>query len=97
MWEEVFFVILQKNKIVNMDSLVIQIKDNKVLKILNSLKDIDLISFIEEERDLKIEELRKMKPKNPSSEDVFFDLVGIWKNRDIDINIIRNRAWPKRK
>ena len=80
-----------------MNSLVIQIKDNKVLKILNSLKDIDLISFAEEEGDLKLEELRKMKPNNTSSKDDFFDLVGLWKNRVIDINAIRNRAWPKRK
>ena len=80
-----------------MTSLVIQIKDNKVMKILNSLKDIDLISFIEEKKSLKKEELYKLKPQNSSGLDDFFDLVGIWKDRDIDINTIRNRAWPKRK
>ncbi len=80
-----------------MTSLVIQIKDNKVMKILNSLKDIDLISFIEEKKSLKKEELYKLKPRNSSGLDDFFDLVGIWKDRDININTIRNRAWPKRK
>ena len=67
------------------------------MKILNSLKDIDLISFIEEKKNLKKEELYKLKPQNSSRQDDFFDLVGIWKDRDIDINTIRNRAWPKRK
>lgn len=80
-----------------MTSLVIKIKDNKVMKILKSLRDIDLISFIEEKKNLKKEELFKLKPRNSSSQDDFFDLVGIWKDRDIDINTIRNRAWPKRK
>jgi hypothetical protein len=75
-----------------MTSLVIQIKDNKVMKILNSLKDIDLISFVEERKNLKKEELYKLKPQDPTGQDDFFDLAGIWKGRDLDINTIRNIA-----
>ena len=80
-----------------MTSLVIQIKDYKVMKILNSLKDIDFISFIEEKKSLKKEKLYKLKPQNSSGQDDFFDLVGIWKDRGLDISTIRNIAWPKRK
>ena len=80
-----------------MTSLVIQIKDNKAIKILQSLKDIELISFIEKnEIDLK-QELLKLKPKNLSKGESIFDLAGIWKDRNINISEIREKAWPKRK
>ena len=80
-----------------MTSMVIQIKDNKVIKILQSLKDIDLISFNETKENITKQELLKLKPKNNSEKESIFDLAGIWKDRDINIVKLREKAWPKRK
>ena len=80
-----------------MTSMVIQIKDNKVIKILQSLKDIDLISFSETKENITKKELLKLKPKNNSEDESIFDLAGIWKDRDINIVKLREKAWPKRK
>ena len=80
-----------------MKTILIQIKDNKVLKILQSLKEIDLIRFISPSKQYDKKGLYELKPKNQSGKDSFFDLTGIWEGRDIDINSIRAEAWPNRK
>jgi len=80
-----------------MTSMVIQIKDNRVIKILQSLKDIDLISFNETKENITKQELIKLKPKNNSEDESIFDLAGIWKDRDINTDKLREKAWPKRK
>jgi len=80
-----------------MTSIVIQIKDNKVIKILQSLKDIDLINFTETNKNISRQELLKLKPKNMSEDESIFDLAGIWKDRNINIEEIREKAWPKRQ
>lgn len=80
-----------------MTSIVIQIKDNRAIKILQSLKDTDLISFVDENENNIHQELSDLKPKNALKDESIFDLTGIWKDRDISITQIREKAWPKRK
>ena len=79
-----------------METVVIEIQDNKALTILHSLKDINFIKFKDSSQDVK-EKLLNLKPKNTSNTDSFFDLEGIWEDRDISIHKIRKKLWPKRK
>ena len=58
------------------------------------LESIYFIEFVEND---KIIYLKSLKPKNESKEDKLLDLQGIWKNRDISIQQIREIAWPQRK
>jgi len=80
-----------------MKTVIIQIKDNKVLKILQSLKEIDLIKFINPSDNYSKTGLYQLKPKNKSGKDSFFDLAGIWEGRNINIKSLRSKAWPDRK
>jgi Mg/Co/Ni transporter MgtE len=80
-----------------MNSIVIQIKDNKAIKILQSLRDINLIDFFEDKENQIKNELLKLKVKNNSENESIFDLAGIWKDRDTNIDELRKKAWPKRK
>lgn len=65
-----------------MHKLVLKIKNNKNYKILvNILKHID---FVELE-----ESATEYKHKRKSIKHLF----GLWKNREIDLKKVRNRAW----
>jgi len=76
----------------------IEIRDNKALKLLKSLESINFIRFKDSnEFDDKTDFLLGLKPKNSSQRDNFNDLKGIWKNRNISLEQIRDKAWPRRK
>jgi len=74
----------------------IEIRNEKALKLLESLESIDFIKFKETEED-KMKFLLGLKPKNSSKDNLFNDLKGIWKDREISLEQIRSKAWPKRK
>ena len=77
---------------------IIEIKDNKALKLLKSLESIDFIKFKNESfKEDKMSFLLGLKPKNILKEDSFNDLKGLWKDRDISLEQIRDKAWPQRK
>lgn len=76
----------------------IVIKDNKALKLLESLESINFIKFKNSSvNDEKMDYLLSLKPKNSLKDDTFNDLKGIWKGRDITIEQIRDKAWARRK
>lgn len=79
-----------------MKPIYIKIKNSKAIPILQSLKDTNLIDFADENENVAIKELLKFKPRNNSKNESFFDLAGIWQNRDINLEQLRNKAWPKR-
>lgn len=81
---------------INMATLLIELKDDKALKILESLKEINLISFSHQANAI-YEKLLQLKPKNLSENESFFELKGLWKDRNITLEQIRDKAWPKRK
>lgn len=73
-------------------AITINIKNKKALSILKSLEDINFIEV--EGRDAIISTGKK--DKHQTGKDDFFELQGLWKNRDVDIDIIRNKAWKRK-
>lgn len=74
----------------------IEIKNEKALKLLESLESNDFIKFKETGED-KMRFLLGLKAKNSSRDNLFNDLKGIWKEREISLEQIKSKAWPKRK
>ncbi|MBK8396802.1 MAG: hypothetical protein IPL26_16425 [Leptospiraceae bacterium] len=65
-----------------MEEILIRIKDHdKLESLMNFLLSVDYI------------EVKKVKqsPKHKSKD--FFSTVGLWKNREIDLESIRKKAW----
>jgi|AntAceMinimDraft_17_1070374.scaffolds.fasta_scaffold372288_1 hypothetical protein len=69
-----------------MDRLVINIKDKT--------KEEALINFLRELPFIDIEE-STVKNKSRAVSSNFRKLFGIWKDRDVSLNEIRDKAWPK--
>ena len=72
-----------------MEKITIQIEDSvKAKSLLVLLKSLDFVSFVDSKSNEKYE-------KNISNKDStdFFDYAGIWKNREISIDVIRKDAW----
>ena len=68
-----------------MQQVVINIKDDSKLELF--LKFIKHLDFVE---------IKKKKEKKEEIDNSLFDnLFGIWKNRDINIEEIRNKAWKQ--
>jgi len=76
-----------------MTTMIINIKNNKALEVLKSLENIDFIEFVDK---FQVSDLLSLKPKNTAKADSFLDLKGVWKNRDISLAQIREKAWPQR-
>ena len=77
-----------------MTTKLINIKNEKAFPFLKSLEDIDFIEIVDK---LEDNYLLSLKPKNSGKTQSFFDLKGIWKNRDVNLSKIREKAWPQRK
>lgn len=73
-------------------SMIINIKNKKAIGILKSLEEINFIEISEQDN------ANSLNPRDhqDSHEEAFFDLQGIWKNRNMDIDTIRNRAWNRK-
>ena len=63
------------------------------MEVLRSLENIDFIEFVDK---FQVNNLLSLKPRNTSNADSFMDLKGVWKNRDISLVQIRDKAWPQR-
>jgi len=65
-----------------MEEILIRIKDHdKLESLMNFLLSVDYIEV------KKVTQSSKHKSKD------FFSTAGLWKNRDIDLKIIRKKAW----
>jgi len=73
-------------------SITINIKNKKALSILKSLEDIN---FIEVKNQDDIIEDRKKNVTQKDKKD-FFQLQGLWKDRNINIETIRGKAWKRK-
>jgi hypothetical protein len=75
-------------------AITINIKNKKALSILKSLEDIN---FIEVEGQGQVNNASTgKKDKHKTDKNAFFALQGLWKNRDVDIDVIRNKAWKRK-
>jgi hypothetical protein len=72
-----------------MKTVTLKIKDkSKFQHFLTFIEDLDYIEVLKQKSDTK---------KSATSEDNFFALAGMWKNRDISAEDLRSKAWPTRK
>lgn len=71
-----------------MEKLTLTIKDDsKLIHVLNFLRQLD---FVEVERAVP-------KPKKQAKKHDIFASAGMWKNREIDANQLREEAWNRSK
>ena len=67
-----------------MEKIVLTIKDSRKKNfLLELLKQFDFI------------EVQKTSSAQKSSSYNFFDSAGLWKNRDIDVSQLRDKAWKR--
>jgi len=74
-----------------MNQITIQVKDPKKTRALVSfLKTLDFVEKITSS------DLLEVKPGNKERDLEFSALAGIWANRDITFDTLRQSAWPER-
>ncbi|MBF0240470.1 MAG: hypothetical protein HQM12_22435 [SAR324 cluster bacterium] len=74
-----------------MEKITIQVEDSEKAKLLLTLlKSLDFVSFVDSRSNEKYE--KDISAKDSTD---FFDYAGIWKNREISIDLIRRDAWPR--
>ncbi|NIM10710.1 MAG: hypothetical protein GTO45_01885 [Candidatus Aminicenantes bacterium] len=66
-----------------------------VLNIKNEEKGRFLLDFLKQIEFIEVEEPPAKKAKSKEKES-FTELFGIWKDRDIDLETIRKKAWKVR-
>jgi hypothetical protein len=72
-----------------MHRIIVSINNKKNTRfILSLLKKFDFVKLEPEEADLKIPSAKRKGN--------LLDLIGIWKDRNISVESIREKAWPKR-
>ncbi|MBW2570361.1 MAG: hypothetical protein JRE47_13615 [Deltaproteobacteria bacterium] len=76
-----------------MEQIVIQVSDKEkadmLFKLLNSLDFVDFVSPCMKEKMQRTTTARGKKHLD------FFSLAGLWKNRKVDLELIRKKAWPR--
>jgi len=70
-----------------MEQLIIQVKNKEKAKMLAEvLSALDFVSSVK---------IVKEKPATDERTEDFFSLAGLWENRNITAESIRQEAWPK--
>lgn len=76
-----------------MEQIVIEVSDKEkadmLFKLLNSL---DFVNFVTPRVGENMETTTTVRRKNHLD---FFSLAGLWKNRKVDLELIRKKAWPR--
>jgi hypothetical protein len=74
-----------------MEQITIQVKDKqKARALVDILQSLDFVEVVTSDRPIKT----KARLKKPAE---FFTLAGIWTNRNVSMESIRNKAWPAGK
>jgi len=75
-----------------MQQIIIQVKDkNKARKLFELLTELDFVSSVETSEAIDTE--ASTTTLKESSD--FFSLAGLWEGREISLESIRQKAWPK--
>ena len=78
-----------------METIKITVKDKKHARMLAELaRELNFVTSVESLKDDKVSVIPKGKF---SSEEDFLSMCGLWKDRDIDVEKIREQAWRKIK
>ena len=77
-----------------MEQIIIHVKDKKkskmLVEILRTMNFVDIVSAEGAETD---EETRS--EKNAEDEQDFFAAAGLWEGRNLNLETIRKKAWPR--
>ncbi|MBK8984609.1 MAG: hypothetical protein IPM39_00775 [Chloroflexi bacterium] len=70
-----------------MEQIIIQVKDKEKAQLLSELlRSLDFVSLVTTDF---------QENDSGKTEADFFALAGIWQGRNIDLDTIRQQAWPK--
>ncbi len=76
------------------EEIIIQVKDkNKVQWLTNLLQALDFVSSVRVEH----RKNGKRTSTQQKSTDDFFAFAGLWADRDVTIETLRNKAWPRQQ
>jgi hypothetical protein len=76
-----------------MEQIIVQVKDkHKAQILLELLTDLDFVTAVKTNT-AEDEDMQTMTPVQALD---FFELAGLWENRDINLQSIRQQAWPRR-
>jgi len=72
-----------------MEQITIQIRDkSKLVTLFELLKTLDFVEIIDADKE------RRQSIIEDGTAD-FFSLAGLWEDRDVQQEIIRQKAWPR--
>ncbi len=75
-----------------MEQIVIHVQDKEKARLLfEMLSALDFVDFI----DTKSEEQTEANQHGRQETTDFFKLAGLWENREINLEMIREKAWPR--
>lgn len=75
-----------------MERIVIQVKDrDKAAMLHHLLRMMDFIELVNEDETSDSEEVSLQTQKSKD----FFALAGVWSGREVSLESIRQRAWPR--
>lgn len=76
-----------------MAQFLIETHDEKKTKLLlQLLRELDFVDSIK-----KIKQTNNQPTQASENREDFFAMAGVWSERDISIDTIRQQAWPNRK
>ena len=75
-----------------MEEIVVQLKDKTKAQMLSEfLMALDFVSSVKTNMDHP----SKVSSRRPKKQEDFFASAGLWSNREINLDSIRKRAWPR--
>lgn len=73
-----------------MEQIMVRVRDeSKVDLLVNLLGSLDFVDEVRAFGEVKTH------PESDNGVEDFFSLAGLWADRDVNIEVIRQRAWPR--
>lgn len=76
-----------------MEQIVVQVKDKEKARVLFEL--LSALDFVDSVRTSVTEELETTSTAQQIELFDFFSLAGLWQDRDVNLESIRQKAWPR--
>jgi hypothetical protein len=75
-----------------MEQIVVQVRDKEKAKVLFEL--LTALDFVDSVKTSETEEVEVEATVQEEPSD-FFSLAGLWQDRDVSLESIRQKAWPR--
>jgi hypothetical protein len=75
-----------------MEQIIIQVRDKEKAKVLFEL--LTALDFVDSVQTSGVEEVEEKTAVQEETAD-FFALAGLWQDREVTIELIREKAWPR--